>query len=422
MKHIGNTLTTYKPGSFSKNFGWEDGFRGLAKLHAAIRYCFSNSAYPVSRDEFRTKFVSEFGSDGQALIALNFFLFNRVSNGRSEVVADELVFRAIAEPWGPNFDALALNALHLSRVGHFDNARDGQDSPALWAKSLVTDKVVIKGSWLVDPPSTDFIERHFSEVLEADTTRKFATNLHRLYQIAQSPSAGHPTTSAWWNSAVFLALDRLTFSGILEENVDVDDAIRMLFDDDFHLVTGVSGEYPVAYFHAVNDYYSLGGVHRFEAGNNPSSRPLSQPELYAPFIDEQSESPVTRQQILVSAQKRDRRLPLFIKLLYGHTCAACGQILFIGPARPYSELAHIRPVGAPHEGLDGVSNAILLCPNHHKVFDYGGIAFSRERSRYSIVAAFDTDEFDKRWFEPHERHALDPVNFEYHRSKIFLGD
>jgi hypothetical protein len=36
------------------------------------------------------------------------------------------------------------------------------------------------------------------------------------------------------------------------------------------------------------------------------------------------------------------------------------------------EAAHIRPLGAPHNGPDTLDNTLCLCPNHHVLFDHGG--------------------------------------------------
>ena len=36
------------------------------------------------------------------------------------------------------------------------------------------------------------------------------------------------------------------------------------------------------------------------------------------------------------------------------------------------EAAHIRPLGAPHNGPDTLDNTLCLCPNHHVPFDHSG--------------------------------------------------
>lgn len=48
------------------------------------------------------------------------------------------------------------------------------------------------------------------------------------------------------------------------------------------------------------------------------------------------------------------------------------------PAGPYSEAAHIRPLGAPHNGPDTKDNMLCLCPNHHVLFDNGAVSVAAD--------------------------------------------
>lgn len=68
-----------------------------------------------------------------------------------------------------------------------------------------------------------------------------------------------------------------------------------------------------------------------------------------------------------------------IKDLYDYKCQMCGTRLE-GLAGPYAEAAHIRPLGAPHNGPDIPDNIICLCPNHHVLFDHGGIGVGEDLS------------------------------------------
>lgn len=54
----------------------------------------------------------------------------------------------------------------------------------------------------------------------------------------------------------------------------------------------------------------------------------------------------------------------YVMRLHDHECQACGtRLTFRG--RGYSEGAHIRAVGKPHNGPDVVSNVLCLCSNCH---------------------------------------------------------
>lgn len=69
---------------------------------------------------------------------------------------------------------------------------------------------------------------------------------------------------------------------------------------------------------------------------------------------------------------RSSRVSQFVKELYQHRCQVCDLSLDL-PVAPYSEGAHIRGLGAPHEGPDTHDNVLCLCPNHHVLLDKGGI-------------------------------------------------
>jgi putative restriction endonuclease len=73
---------------------------------------------------------------------------------------------------------------------------------------------------------------------------------------------------------------------------------------------------------------------------------------------------------------------------------------------PYAEGAHIRPLGAPHNGPDVVENVLCLCPNDHVLFDHGAISITDDlhligRSGYLRTA---------------KKHEIDPLHLKYHRE------
>ncbi len=84
-------------------------------------------------------------------------------------------------------------------------------------------------------------------------------------------------------------------------------------------------------------------------------------------------STVQRRETTVLRLVRDTAQARRIKALYDYRCQMCG-IRLEGLAGSYAEAAHIRPLGAPHNGADTPDNTICLCPNHHVLFDHGGVA------------------------------------------------
>ena len=67
---------------------------------------------------------------------------------------------------------------------------------------------------------------------------------------------------------------------------------------------------------------------------------------------------------------RDSKLGRQLKKLYDYKCQVC-ELQINTEAGFYAEAAHIKPVGAPHNGPDLLENLLCLCPNHHLMFDKG---------------------------------------------------
>lgn len=85
--------------------------------------------------------------------------------------------------------------------------------------------------------------------------------------------------------------------------------------------------------------------------------------------------PPSRVQTTIQRIVRDTQKAKEVKELYDFACQICGMRLDT-PAGPYAEAAHIRPLGAPHNGPDVKDNIICLCPNHHVLFDSGAITLA----------------------------------------------
>ncbi len=90
-------------------------------------------------------------------------------------------------------------------------------------------------------------------------------------------------------------------------------------------------------------------------------------------------SAVTRRETTVLRIVRDTRQAQRIKALYDYKCQMCGTRLE-GLAGPYAEAAHVRPLGAPHNGPDTPDNILCLCPNHHVLLDHSGVTVDDDLS------------------------------------------
>jgi len=106
---------------------------------------------------------------------------------------------------------------------------------------------------------------------------------------------------------------------------------------------------------------------------------------------------------------RDTKMAKQIKILYNFTCQVCGERLE-GTAGAYAEAAHVKPLGRPHNGPDVEENVICLCPNHHVLFDIGGISVNDDLSIIGYEGKLIL----------HKEHKLNNEYLAYHREHYLL--
>lgn len=126
---------------------------------------------------------------------------------------------------------------------------------------------------------------------------------------------------------------------------------------------------------------------------------------------ERTFTPAPRVNIVVSRIVRDTPAATALKNLYEGCCQVCGITLRIGEQN-YSEAHHLRPLGTPHNGPDEWSNMMVLCPNHHALFDYGVPAW-QEGNTVEIEGVTHLLEM---------RHDLEPAHVEYYKQHLKISD
>ena len=141
-------------------------------------------------------------------------------------------------------------------------------------------------------------------------------------------------------------------------------------------------------------------------GEVPKPTPKGKPGLTAGGSSKPGRSTTTVVRVI-----RDTALSRQIKELYNYTCQMCG-VRLEGPGGPYAEAAHIRPLGRPHEGPDVPTNIICLCPNHHVLFDRGGVAIGDDLSLVGMEGRLSV----------HGEHSLDLEYVRYHREHYFRAN
>jgi hypothetical protein len=122
--------------------------------------------------------------------------------------------------------------------------------------------------------------------------------------------------------------------------------------------------------------------------------------------------PAPRVIAVVERLQRDSAVSRRVKALHDQLCQICGQELRI-PGALYSEGAHIRPLGRPHNGTDVLANILCLCPNDHVRFDTGAIHVRDDFTLVDSVAAGAS-----RKLRTVPAHHIDPAAIRYHRRNV----
>lgn len=229
---------------------------------------------------------------------------------------------------------------------------------------------------------------------------KCRTNYRYLYEMCRYLPTRLPVLNSgaeqWAGSALFLAWDRyLQDGGALRKS----GLVQYARTEELHKLLGM----PLDQFAALasscaDDYLAADGVNRFvtTAETTPASQAEVPEEVRGEFWVDQAESDaaVERRSVTAQAQVRNRKKAAALKKHYANRCTFCGLRLQIGEQQFYSEAGHIKPLGMPHNGPDKAANLIVLCPNHHLLFDCGMIVLHRVGSDYLIESKIDGDELN----------------------------
>ena len=93
----------------------------------------------------------------------------------------------------------------------------------------------------------------------------------------------------------------------------------------------------------------------------------------------EDESTTRRAEAFGTRVIRDTKVTAEVKKIYRNKCQICGESIKTKDGW-YSEGAHIQGLGTPHSGPDIIENILCLCPNHHVMFDKGGVTINSDFS------------------------------------------
>lgn len=107
-------------------------------------------------------------------------------------------------------------------------------------------------------------------------------------------------------------------------------------------------------------------------------------------------SPPEKVEASITRIIRDTPTAQKIKNLYNFRCQICNTSIDLNHGKIYIEVHHIYPLSKG--GFDIESNMIVVCPNHHALFDYSSVKFISHdkvlinKTKYSIKHLHDFDQ------------------------------
>ena len=113
---------------------------------------------------------------------------------------------------------------------------------------------------------------------------------------------------------------------------------------------------------------------------------------------------------------RNTFLAAWMKRRYRETCQVCRERLELTNCTYYAEAHHIKPLGIPHNGPDVKGNILVVCPNHHVMFDRGALII--DPSSFVVSHVNDAIRPCRLLLQPW--HRLNPRYLEY-TAAIALG-
>lgn len=128
--------------------------------------------------------------------------------------------------------------------------------------------------------------------------------------------------------------------------------------------------------------------------DNISDGTKSITELLADLNEKMKNVSPERVEKLVSATiRKDTKIINALKMATGFKCQfpSCGQQIIKKNGGFYIEVAHIKPVSQNGQSILG--NLIVLCPNHHKEFDFGDLKIN-EQTNSKLAGQLNGNKFE----------------------------
>lgn len=164
----------------------------------------------------------------------------------------------------------------------------------------------------------------------------------------------------------------------------------------------------------INNILRKGGIHKLKfniellgkqiSGNKDKSKKYS-PKQFA--WNKTPTKPVDKEKNEIFRYVRDVPLVSKLKKMYNYECQICGLAIKYGKNKFYCEVHHYYPL---HEGgLDYENNMIVLCPNHHTMFDLKEMKIDFDQKTILDNNGFPIKDMEIKFLK---NHIIDSTNLE----------
>jgi hypothetical protein len=303
--------------------------------------------------------------------------------------------------------------MHLARMGRRVGVA-GDERGAAFANDYVRNRLWNNGGWESGRLTDTEVENAFDATVQAqgaDTVHKCVTNYVYIMEMIGLKGQRTPFLNThideWVGPGLLIAFDRYSIDRNATDALTTSELVSMVIDDELYKLMGTTQQYADSVAPIVADeYLALGGLERVTylavlnaAGvpvvSSPATAAASGVSAAPTWSDEDAQDVATvlRRLHETQAQIRKAQHVRELKALYSNACMFCRKQTVIGvdPSKHYSEAAHIKPVGQPHNGPDRKDNMLILCPEHHLQFDRGLLRFRKGSSTFVITSRIPGD-------------------------------
>ncbi len=393
-----------RPLSFTRNLG------GFEKAYNAIR---AGYAPGVTVKQFQDRCGL---SHDVSFVVTEFFLATQIHDGEEYILADTLISQTLSRPFNRLIARLYFFALNLNMPG--ERLKELHRNPAIMQNTLVRDHLFIDDGFRYKRFDKDgSIEpavNRFGGFNSPDALRKWVNNYSYMAQqcdFVRTPDGHVETFADTWGA---LAL-RLFFERYAATNPtpDVNTLVSTALDLELYKLLGVPKSWLIDRVNGaaemfVSDQDSMFlGFEESEAERQAATHGAVPP----PPQGETQRRETLIQQIIRRGENRR-----FLQKVYHGECQLSGVRLIMPDGSFSVDCAHIRPLGAPHSGMDDVSNMLSLSPTMHRLFDRGCVRVDPHTLAIQLIHGNNV---------PHRthllvrgNHKLQPSNLAYHIARI----